>query len=165
MPRFRPISVYVFENHQGGTLGFAIACQRLGISKADWDYANNEAGFYALVGIVGQQLGVPRYDPAASKARRETLIGLMKSPEAANQRSKTMEKAAKETRLLLDRLTDDLSHEGFNIAQRASRMRRDGSRRSSFLDQVRKGRVGCILISLKLRLKRFGWQKLLSFAS
>ena len=60
---------YVFENHQGGTLGFEIACQRLGISKADWDYANNEAGFYALV---GEKLGVPRYDPATSKARRET---------------------------------------------------------------------------------------------
>jgi murein DD-endopeptidase MepM/ murein hydrolase activator NlpD len=87
---------YVFENHQGGTLGFESACQRLGISKADWDYANNEAGFYALVGIVGQQLGVPRYDPAASKARRETLIGVMKSPEAANHRHEQMDKAPKD---------------------------------------------------------------------
>jgi hypothetical protein len=72
---------HVFEHHQGGTLGFEIACQRLGISKADWDYANNVGGFYALVGIVAEKLGVPRYDPAAEKARGEAVTGLMKSPE------------------------------------------------------------------------------------
>src|SRR5258708_3116665 len=72
---------HVFEHHQGGTLGFEIACQRLGISKADWDYANNAGGFYALVGIVAEKLGVPGYDPAAEKGRGETVIGLMKSPE------------------------------------------------------------------------------------
>jgi hypothetical protein len=72
---------HVFEHHQGGTLGFEIACQRLGISKADWDYANNVGGVYALVGIVAEKLGVPRYDPAAEKARGEAVTGLMKSPE------------------------------------------------------------------------------------
>jgi hypothetical protein len=76
----------VFEHHQGGTTGFEIACQRLGISKADWDYANKKAGFYALVGIVADKLGVPRYDPAA-ETRRETLIGLMKSVQPTNHRS------------------------------------------------------------------------------
>jgi hypothetical protein len=50
---------HVFEHHQGGTLGFEIACQRLGISKADWEYANNVGGFYALVGIVAEKLGYP----------------------------------------------------------------------------------------------------------
>jgi hypothetical protein len=102
---------HVFEHHQGGTLGFEIACQRLGISKADWDYANNVGGFYSLVRIIGEKLGLPGYDPAAEKARRETLTGLTKSPEATNQRSEPMEKAAKETKLLLDSLTDELSHE------------------------------------------------------
>jgi hypothetical protein len=77
----------VFEHHQGGTTGFEIACQRLGISKADWDYANKEAGFYALVGIVADKLGVPRCDPAAEKTRRETLIGLMKSVQPTNHRT------------------------------------------------------------------------------
>ena len=72
---------YVFEYHQGGTLGFEIACQRLGISKADWDYANSVGGFYALVGVVAEKLGVPRYDLAAQKGRTETVTGLMKSPE------------------------------------------------------------------------------------
>jgi hypothetical protein len=72
---------HVFEHHQGGTVGFEIACQRLGISKADWDYANNVSGFYALVGILAEKLGVPRYDPAAEKGRREAVTGLMKSPE------------------------------------------------------------------------------------
>jgi hypothetical protein len=72
---------HVFEHHQGGTVGFEIACQRLGISKADWDYANNVSGFYALVGILAEKLGVPRYDPAAEKGRGETITGLMKSPE------------------------------------------------------------------------------------
>lgn len=56
---------YVFEDHQSGTFGFEIACQRLGISKADWDYANNVGGFYSLVGIIGEKLRVRRYDPAA----------------------------------------------------------------------------------------------------
>ena len=42
---------HVFEHHEGGTLGFQIAYQRLGVSKSDWDYANNVAGFYALVGM------------------------------------------------------------------------------------------------------------------
>ena len=82
---------YVFEHHQGGTLGFEIACPRLGISKADWDYANNEAGFYALVGIVGEKLGLPRYDPAAEKARRETLDERNKmkvTPEATKDRTR-----------------------------------------------------------------------------
>jgi hypothetical protein len=65
----------VFEHHQGGTLGFEIACQRLGISKADWDYANNVGGFYALVGIVAEKLGVPRYDPAAEKGLEKQLPG------------------------------------------------------------------------------------------
>jgi hypothetical protein len=72
---------HVFEHHQGGTRGFEIACQRLGISKTDWDYANNVARFYSLVGIVVEKLGVPRYDPDAEKARRETITGLVKSPE------------------------------------------------------------------------------------
>src|SRR6267154_1451981 len=67
---------HVFEHHQGGTLGFEIAYQRLGISKADWDYANNVGGFYALVGIVAEKLGVPRYDPAAEKGRLEKVTGL-----------------------------------------------------------------------------------------
>ena len=58
---------HVFEHHRGGTLGFEIACQRLGISKADWDYAINEGGFYFLGGIVGEILGLPRYNPAAEK--------------------------------------------------------------------------------------------------
>jgi hypothetical protein len=102
---------HVFEHHQGGTLGFEIACQRLGISKADWDYANNVGGFYALVGIVAEKLGVPRYHPAAEKARGETLTGLANSPEATNQRNEPMEKAAKETKLLLDSLTNELSRE------------------------------------------------------
>jgi len=102
---------HVFEHHQGGTLGFEIACQRLGISKADWDYANDIGGFYAWVGVVAEKLGVPRYDPAAEKARRETLTGLTKSPEATNQRNESMEKAAKETKLLLDSLTNELSRE------------------------------------------------------
>src|SRR5258707_10334022 len=102
---------HVFEHHQGGTLGFEIACQRLGISKADWDYANNVSGFYALVGIVAEKLGVPRYHLAAEKARRETLTGLANSPEATNQRNEPMEKAAKETKLLLDSLTNELSRE------------------------------------------------------
>ena len=84
----------------------------MGISQADWDYANNEAGFYFLVGIVGEKLGLPRYDPAAEKARRETFTALMKSLEATNQGNEpTMEKAAKETKLLLDSLTDKLSRE------------------------------------------------------
>ena len=77
---------YVFENHQGGTFGFGIACQRLGISKADWDYANEVAGFHALVGIVGEKLGLPRYDPAADKARRKQISESTKSIEATNQR-------------------------------------------------------------------------------
>ena len=47
---------HVFENHQGGTQVFEIACQRLGISKADWDYANKVGGFYALVGIIARSL-------------------------------------------------------------------------------------------------------------
>jgi hypothetical protein len=102
---------HVFEHHQGSTLGFEIACQRLGIPKADWDYANNVSGFYSLVGIIGEKLGLPRHDPAAEKARRETLARLMKSPEATNQRNEPMEKAAKETKLLLDNLTDELSRE------------------------------------------------------
>src|SRR5260221_8233073 len=72
---------HVFEHHQGGTLGFEIACQRLGISKSNCDYANNVGGFYALVGIVAEKIGVPRYDPAAEKGRREAVTGLMKSPE------------------------------------------------------------------------------------
>src|SRR5260370_22855789 len=71
---------HVFEHHQDGTLGFEIACQRLGISKANWDYAD-VGGFYALVGIVAEKLGVPRYDPAAEKGRGETVTGRMKSPE------------------------------------------------------------------------------------
>ena len=75
---------HVFEHHQGGTLGFEIACQRLGISKADWDYANNVGGFYALVGIVAEKLGVPRYDPAAEKGRGETVTGLMKIARRRN---------------------------------------------------------------------------------
>ncbi len=74
----------VFEHHQGGTLGFEIACQRLGISKADWYYANNVGGFYALVGIVAEKLGVPRYDPAAEKGRGETVTGLMKIARRRN---------------------------------------------------------------------------------
>jgi hypothetical protein len=102
---------HVFEHHQGGTLGFEIACQRLGVPKADWDYANNVGGFHSLVGIIGEKLGLPRYDPAAEKARRETLAALMKSPEATDQRNEPMEKAAKETKLLLDSLTDELSRE------------------------------------------------------
>src|SRR5260221_5966079 len=72
---------HVFEHQQGGTLGFEIACQWLGISKADWDYANNVGGFYALVGVVAEKLGAPRYDPAAEKGPGETVTGLMKSPE------------------------------------------------------------------------------------
>ena len=99
---------HVFEHHQGGTLGFEIACQRLGISKADWEYANNVGGFYALVGIVAEKLGVPRYDLAAEKTRRETVTRLI---ETADERSERMEKAAKETKLILDSLTDELSRE------------------------------------------------------
>jgi hypothetical protein len=102
---------HVFEHHQGSTLGFEIACQRLGIPKADWDYANNVSGFYSLVGIIGEKLGLPRHDPAAEKARRETLTRLMKSPEATDQRNEPMEIAAKETKLLLDSLTNELSRE------------------------------------------------------
>jgi hypothetical protein len=67
---------HLFEHHQGGTAGFEIACQCLGISKSDWDYANNVAGFYALVGKVGEQLRLPRYDPSTEKGRRETLLEL-----------------------------------------------------------------------------------------
>jgi hypothetical protein len=44
-------------------------------------FAHNVGGFYALVGIVAEKLGVPRYDPAAEKGRGETATGLMKSPE------------------------------------------------------------------------------------
>jgi hypothetical protein len=76
---------HVFEHYQGGTRGFEIACQRLGISKSDWDYAIKEAGFYGLVGIVGEKLGLPRYDPAADKARREMLIGRIKSRRPVNE--------------------------------------------------------------------------------
>ena len=61
---------YFFENHQGGTLGFAIAFQRLGISKADWDHANSEGGFYALVWIVAEKLGLPRYEIARRRNRK-----------------------------------------------------------------------------------------------
>lgn len=43
-----------------------------------------------MVGIVGEKLGIPRYDPAADKARRENVIELMKSPEATNQRKEIM---------------------------------------------------------------------------
>jgi hypothetical protein len=99
---------HVFEHHQDGTLGFEIACQRLGISKADWEYANNVGGFYALVAIVAEKLGVPRYDPTAEKTRRETVTRLI---ETADERNEPMEKAAKETKLLLDSLTDELSRE------------------------------------------------------
>jgi hypothetical protein len=59
----------VFAHHEGGTRGFGIACQRLGISRNDWDYANNAAGFYALIATIAQKLGPPRYDPAAEQAR------------------------------------------------------------------------------------------------
>jgi hypothetical protein len=55
------------------------------------DYANNVGGFYALVGIVAEKLGVPRYNPAAEKGRGETVTGLMKSREARNQRNEPME--------------------------------------------------------------------------
>jgi hypothetical protein len=82
---------YVFEHHQVGTFGFEIACQHLGISEADWDYANNVGGFYSLVEIIGEKLGLPRYDPAAEKGRVEQVTGLMKSPEARNQRNEPVE--------------------------------------------------------------------------
>jgi hypothetical protein len=75
---------HIFEHHQGGTVGFEIACQRLGISETDWDYANNVAGFHALVGIIGDKLGLSRYDPAAERARRERVAAVMKSPEVVN---------------------------------------------------------------------------------
>ena len=64
---------HVFEHHQGGTVGFEIACQRLGISKADWDYANNVSGFYALVGILAEKLGVP--GPLRRKGVEKQLPG------------------------------------------------------------------------------------------
>jgi len=79
-------------SHQGGTCGFEIACQRLGVSKADWEYANNVGGFYSLVGIIGEKLGVPRYDPAVEKGRLEQVTGPMKSPDAG--RSKALQKEA-----------------------------------------------------------------------
>jgi hypothetical protein len=63
----------IFEHHEGGSRAFEIACQRLGISKSDWDYANNVAGFHSLVGIIGDKLKLPRYDPAAEQARREKV--------------------------------------------------------------------------------------------
>jgi len=72
---------HVFDHHKGGTRGFAIACQRLGISKNHWDYAYNVAGFYTLVGIIGNKLGLPRYDPAAEQARREAVTALFKKLE------------------------------------------------------------------------------------
>jgi hypothetical protein len=65
---------HVFEHHQGGTLGFENRMPTVSISKVDWDYANDVGGFYALLGIVAEKLGVPRYDPAAEKARRETHL-------------------------------------------------------------------------------------------
>ena len=61
------ISSIITEVVQGG---FEIACQGLGISKDDWDYANNSAGFHALIAIIGDQLGLPRHDPAAEQAQR-----------------------------------------------------------------------------------------------
>src|SRR5260221_13878550 len=77
---------HVFEHHHGGTVGFETACQRLGISKADWDYANNVSGFYALVGIVAEKLGGPRYDSPGEKGSGEKINGLMKSPEKEKQK-------------------------------------------------------------------------------
>jgi hypothetical protein len=77
----------VFEHHKGGTADFEIICQRLGISKADWDYANKEAGFYALVGMVADKLAVPRYDPAAEKAQQENVVRPTKSVQPIDHRS------------------------------------------------------------------------------
>jgi hypothetical protein len=75
---------HIFEHHQGGTAGFKIACHRLGIPEKDWDYANNVAGFHALVGIIGDKRGLSRYDPAAEQARREKVTAVMKSPAVEN---------------------------------------------------------------------------------
>ena len=61
-----------------------------------------------MVGIVAEKLGVPRYDLAAERTRRETVTRLI---ETADERSERMEKAAKETKLILDSLTDELSRE------------------------------------------------------
>ncbi len=69
---------HVFGHHEGGTRGFGIACQRLGISKKDWDHANNAAGFYALIPIIAEKLGLPRYDPGAEQARREEVAAFIK---------------------------------------------------------------------------------------
>jgi hypothetical protein len=70
----------VFDHHTGGTRGFEMACESLGISKDDWDYANNSAGFHALIPIIAEKLGLPRYDPAAEKARPEEVAAVIKSP-------------------------------------------------------------------------------------
>jgi hypothetical protein len=75
---------HIFEHHQGGTAGFKIACHRLGVSEKDWDYANNVAGFHALIGIIGDKLGLSRYDPAAEQTRREKVTAVMKSPAVVN---------------------------------------------------------------------------------
>ena len=64
----------VFEDQRSGLTDYEIACRRLGISKADWDYAISEGGFYFLVGIIGEKLGLPRYDPAAEEQIAEEII-------------------------------------------------------------------------------------------
>jgi hypothetical protein len=36
---------HVFDYHQGGSKGFEIACQRLGIPKSDWEICDEEGRF------------------------------------------------------------------------------------------------------------------------
>jgi hypothetical protein len=84
---------HVFEHHEGGTQGFEIACQSLGISKDDWNHANNVAGFHALVAIIGNKLGLPRHDPAAEQARREEVAAIIKSPVRAATQSVELARA------------------------------------------------------------------------
>jgi hypothetical protein len=81
---------HVFDYHQGGSKGFEIASQRLGIQKAIGKFAMKKAGFYALVAIIAEKLGVPRYDAAAEKRRREAVAGLIKSTHNNERAAKTI---------------------------------------------------------------------------
>jgi hypothetical protein len=65
----------------------------LGISKDDWNYANNVAGFHALVAIIGNKLGLPRHDPAAEQVRREEVAAIIKSPVRAETQSVELARA------------------------------------------------------------------------
>jgi hypothetical protein len=49
----------LFEEHEGGPRDVEKACEKLGVSKADWEYAKSEGGFYRMVGLVAEKLRLP----------------------------------------------------------------------------------------------------------